>query len=166
MSKIMFEIPTGTSSSADEIAQLEKLSDALQAAGGSYLASRINPQVVEWFRQNVKNDWNCDLYGELMFAKDNADNERKQAKIELDEAVENVRLVTKQADNLVGQLKLKDARIDELEDDVKEGLHQEQELRNELRDLRNDLQVKDLAIADMEQKILELKARLFDLLEE
>jgi septal ring factor EnvC (AmiA/AmiB activator) len=160
-----FVTPTSDASKLEEITWLTNLAEDVRNAGNSYVASLFTPDLVAWAASQIQNDFPPDLYdyfqGEIIKNSDltckfacecnshEADNKEFKTKIE------GATQVAKNLNDKITSLELGfDANVK-----ARQALETGNwELTHQLAETENYLRI-------AEAKLVELKARLFDLQE-
>lgn len=149
--KKMFEIPEYNSSKEEEVNFLRKLEGSLNS--NTYLASLINPSLIDWFHWAVRDDVSCDIVKALEFAQ-----KQRNAEVEISS---KLRAEVEHANKAVGLsadvINAKNLTIAQLEDRIA-GLYED------LQDARDELKAGEILIEHRDTTIVELKARLYDLM--
>jgi len=159
--------PNSDASKAEEIAWLENL--ALDIQSNTYLDSLFTPHFVAWVSEQIRNDFNPDLLGALelqhiLNSQTVLQAEREAKDLVATKALEIQQLLTKLDDarkansDLIKNNDSLRERIEFLEDQAPALIQDCNTSKVELRQANLDLSV-------AEQKVIELKARLFDLID-
>lgn len=156
MSEIRITVPTTSTTKQEEIETIEKLQKSF-AGTGSYLASLFSEKMVAWVAEQIRNDFIPDLYGAFMFTEEEAGRVGEAARSELRQAEAEIKRLTSEL-SMAQESRDRQATMKEQYKGLYETTSQQ---LVEMNGERNQ------AVADLEaanQKIIELKARLFDLL--
>jgi hypothetical protein len=159
--------PSSDSGKAEEIAFITNLAEDIQA--GTYLADLFTKNFVSWVVEQIRNDFTPDLMGALEQAHIENSHNVCQAEREAKELVDSKALETKDLLTKLDGARSANSDLLKNNDSLRERIEFLEDMEGNLTSARietaRDLKqaTSDLAIA--EQKVIELKARLFDLID-
>jgi hypothetical protein len=159
--------PSSTSGKAEEIAFITNLAEDIQA--GTYLAQLFTKNFVSWVVEQIRNDFTPDLMGALEQAHIDHSHVVCQAEREAKQLVDSKALETKDLLTKLDGARSANSDLLKNNDSLRERIEFLEDMEGNLTTARietaRDLKqaTSDLAIA--EQKVIELKARLFDLID-
>ena len=159
--------PSSTSGKAEEIAFITNLAEDIQA--GTYLADLFTKNFVSWVVEQIRNDFTPDLMGALEQAHIDHSHVVCQAEREAKQLVDSKALETKDLLTKLDGARSANSDLLKNNDSLRERIEFLEDMEGNLTSARietaRDLKqaTSDLAIA--EQKVIELKARLFDLID-
>jgi len=159
--------PSSTSGKAEEIAFITNLAEDIQA--GTYLADLFTKNFVSWVVEQIRNDFTPDLMGALEQAHIENSHIVCQAEREAKQLVDSKALETKDLLTKLDGARSANSDLLKNNDSLRERIEFLEDMEGNLTTARietaRDLKqaTSDLAIA--EQKVIELKARLFDLID-
>jgi hypothetical protein len=159
--------PSSTSGKAEEIAFITNLAEDIQA--GTYLADLFTKNFVSWVVEQIRNDFTPDLMGALEQAHIDHSHVVCQAEREAKQLVDSKALETKDLLTKLDGARSANSDLLKNNDSLRERIEFLEDMEGNLTTARietaRDLKqaTSDLAIA--EQKVIELKARLFDLID-
>jgi len=149
--KKMFEIPEYNSSKEEEVDFLKKLEGSLHS--NTYLASLINPGLIDWFHWAVKDDVSCDIVNALEFAQ-----KQRNAEVEISSKLRtDVEHLNKAVGLSADVINAKNLTIAQLEDTIAGE-------REDLSEAREEIIRMEMIVEDRDRDIMELKAKLYDLM--
>ena len=159
--------PSSTSGKAEEIAFITNLAEDIQA--GTYLADLFTKNFVSWVVEQIRNDFTPDLMGALEQAHIDHSHVVCQAEREAKQLVDSKALETKDLLTKLDGARSANSDLLKNNDSLRERIEFLEDMEGNLTTARietaRDLKqaTSDLAIA--EQKVIELKARIFDLID-
>jgi len=159
--------PSSTSGKAEEIAFITNLAEDIQA--GTYLADLFTKNFVSWVVEQIRNDFTPDLMGALEQAHIDHSHVVCQAEREARQLVDSKAGEIKALLTKVDELSNENHRYQELISTMADRIEFLEDMEHNLVSARmetaRDLQQASLDLSIAEQKVIELKARLFDLID-
>jgi len=149
--------PSSTSGKAEEIAFITNLAEDIQA--GTYLADLFTKNFVSWVVEQIRNDFTPDLMGALEQAHIDHSHVVCQAEREAKQLVDSKALETKDLLTKLDGARSANSDLLKNNDYLRERIEFLEDMEGNLTSAR----IETAAIA--EQKVIELKARLFDLID-
>lgn len=155
MSKTAIFSLNSASSKADECAALQDL--AANVPAGTYLKDLFTPELVDWVCHQISvNDFPPDLYGAFEHERTSNNAELTAAKASLSTANAQIESLTKRAESLNETIQHQNTRIESLTDQL-------QASQSRFEQMWDDQEALQRELAEAETRIMQLKARLFDL---
>jgi uncharacterized protein YdcH (DUF465 family) len=145
---------TSASGKNEEIDALRALAAAIP--DNTYLHDLFTPALVDWVAGQLQNDFPPDIYDLFEHEKTTNNAEAQKARADLTTANAQIESLTRRAESLNETIQHQNARIESLTDQLQASQSRFEQMWDDQENLQREL-------SEAEQKIIILKAKLFDL---
>lgn len=163
MAKIQINIPQTATTKAEEIETLRHITVAL-AGTGSYLESLLSPRLLDYFAENVRNDFDPDVMSTLSNCNDLRDTMAAHMNLMEGEQKRVSKEYQKRLDEANEAIKFAQSTIDMQGKRHNDLLAERSELNQIIHDLTEEKEALIVKAGRLEDEVVRLKAKLYDLM--